>query len=707
MAKKDAAREIHLLRAEIARHDRLYYVEAAPEVDDATYDALFRRLVELETEHPDLVVPTSPTQRVGAPVPEGTGFARVTHEVPMLSIDSLFSEEAVRKFEESITRFLKLPSAEELVWAVEPKFDGVSASLVYEDGVLVRGATRGDGEVGEDITANLRTVRNIPLALDGTRRPIPALLEVRGEVLMHRDALARFNRARAAAGMPLLANPRNATAGALRRNDPAEVARYPLEFHTWAAARVEGARFATHKETFQALRDWGLPDNGLGEWVTGIDAALAYHKRIEERRFDLPFDVDGVVAKLDSLELRERLGRTTRSHRWQYAHKFAPVEATSTLLAIDVQVGGTGRLTPRAHLAPVEVLGVTVRHATLHNADVVAALGIAVGDRVFVHRAGDVIPQVTGVAVQAEGEEPADWMSRLPEKLFDAHGNVLPGVAYRWREVFRMPAHCPACGTPTMQEGKYWLCPNGLDCAPQLVRRVQNVCSRAAFEIDGLGPKLIDQLVSHGFVRTPADVFHLDPAKLLELERWGETSVTKLMAQIESRKQVPLDRFLVALGIPDVGAATARLLADHHTSVESLAAADEATLVAIDGIGPESAGRIVRWFQEPKNHELVARFRAGGVVVVPSPRKQSGGALLGRTFVLTGTLPGMSRAEAKRMIEDLGGRVASDVSAKTDFLVAGDAPGSKLKRANQLGVRVLDEEGLRGLASGASDGLVG
>ncbi len=386
------------LREQILHHDRLYYIEGRTEVSDAEYDALLRQLKELEAAHPELVTPDSPTQRVGAPLPEGQGFSRVRHEVPMLSIESLVTPEEVREFVAGIQRFLAQPAGEELAWHVEPKFDGVSASLVYEDGRFVRGATRGNGEIGEDITQNLRTVRNLPLALSAEKRALPRRIEVRGEVLIARARFAALNRERERTGQALLANARNATAGALRRNDPAEVARYPLEFHVWAVVRVEGAEeLATHTELFRALADWGLPDSGHGKLVLGTEACLAYHDEIEARRNEFPFEMDGIFAKLERLDLRARLGATSRATRWQYAHKFAAQEATSLLRAIEAQVGANGRLTPRAYVDPVEVLGVTVRHATLHNADHVASLGLMVGARVFLRRAGDVIPQITGV----------------------------------------------------------------------------------------------------------------------------------------------------------------------------------------------------------------------------------------------------------------------------------------------------------------------
>jgi DNA ligase (NAD+) len=686
------------LRAEIRRHDWLYHVESRPEISDAEYDKLFRELKELEERQPELVTPDSPTQRVGAPLAEGQGFDKVRHEVPMLSIDSLFGADEVREFEEKIRRFLKTPEGEAFAWAVEPKFDGVSISLLYEAGRFTRGVTRGDGEVGEDVTANLRTVRNLPLQLAGPKRSLPARLEVRGEVLMRREAFQRFNQRRSERGEPVLANPRNATSGAVRRNDPAEVARYPLEFQAWAVAQLEGASFRTHAESVQALRGWGIPCSDLGRVVRGLDEALAYHDELEARRFTIPYDVDGIVAKLDDLSLRERLGSTSRSTRWQYAHKFAAVEATSTLRAIEVMVGTFGRLTPRAHVDPVEVGGVTVRHTTLHNADHVAKLGLALGDRVFLERAGDVIPQVMGVAKLAEGKEPADWEASIPEELYveqeDEQGprKIRAGVQWRWRERFSVPERCPACATPTVASGKYWLCPNGLACLPQLVGRTRLLCGRGAFEIERLGEKLIQQLVEHGLIHTPADVFHLRAEQLIELERWGEKSVENLMRELAERRRVPFERYLAALAIPEVGPATARLLSKHFANRAELAAADEERLLHVEGIGPEMARSIGAWFAAGANRELLARLDAGGVeIVYPDREARADGPLAGKTLVFTGTLEKLSRAEAKRLAEDLGAHVASSVSKATDFVVVGADAGSKRKKAEELGLAILDE----------------
>jgi DNA ligase (NAD+) len=693
-SKKDAARAAEL-RAELLRHDRLYYVQSAPEITDAEYDALFGELRALEEAQPELSTPDSPTQRVGAPLQEGQGFEKVRHAVPMLSIESLFTAEEVHDFADKIPRFLGLDKDEDLAWSVEPKFDGVSAALIYVGGLLARAVTRGDGQVGEDVSANLRTVRSIPLRLDDATRPVPDLLEVRGEVLINREAFARFNAERAERGEPILANPRNATSGAIRRNDPAEVARYPLEFHTYDAPRASGAAFATQAEMFAALRGWGLPDSRYGRTVRGVAACIAYHDELEARRDEVPFEIDGVVCKLDRLELRERLGATARATRWQYAHKFAAREATSTLRAIEVMVGVNGRLTPRAHVDPIEVGGVTVRHTTLHNADHVEALGVSVGDRVFLKRAGDVIPQVTGVAKKAGKRAPRGWDEGLPASLRNADGGVRAGAAWRHGERFVMPSTCPACGTPVQADGKYWRCPNTYGCRPQVIGRAIHLAGRGGFEIDSIGAKMIEQLFDAGLMRDPADLFHLDPQALVGLERWGAKTVENLMTQLAERRRVPFARFLAALSVPGLGGATGRLLAQNFANLDELRAADEEALQHVDGIGPKDAQKICGWFAAVPNKALLAKLFAGGVQLVYPGAAQGGGAFEGKSVVFTGTLEHTTRAEAKKLVEDQGGRVASAVSQRTDYLVVGGKPGSKAKQAEELGVQVLLEPDFR------------
>ncbi len=691
-AKKDPKQRVAELREQLEHHNHLYYVEARPVVTDAEYDQLFRELQQLEQAHPALASPDSPTQRVGAPLPEGSSFPKVRHEVPMLSIDSLFDEDEVREFEERIRRFLKLDDGLELDYVVEPKFDGVSASLLYRDGLFVRGVTRGDGAVGEDITANLRTVRNIPLRLHRGKRAAPPLLEVRGEVLMERASFDRFNEERVAGGQTLLANPRNATAGALRRNDPSEVARYPLRFFSWAAPQLEGGAFESHWELLEALAGWGLPHSKYTERVRGLQACIDYRDRTAERRASIPFEIDGVVAKLDSLALRERLGATARATRWQFAYKFPAGEATTLLRAIEVQVGALGRLTPRAHVDPVEIGGVTVRHTTLHNADHVAALGLAIGDRVFLKRAGDVIPQIVGVAEAAKGRAPAGWKKNVPAALL-LDGVVRPGVVWEWRAPFAMPERCPACGTALVSEGKYWLCPNVHGCRPQLVGRTLYLAGRSGFEIDRIGERMVEQLYEAGLLETPADLFHLEPHRdaLVALDRWGEKTVDNLFGQIEERRHVPFARFLSALGIPEVGPATGRLLARHFGDLDELRRTPPEDLERIEGIGPEMARSLSEWFAAAPNRALVERLFAGGVELVHEASPSGAGPFAGKTVVFTGTLEHLARSEAKRTVEAHGGRVASSVSGKTDFLIVGGKPGSKAKKAEELGVKVLTE----------------
>ena len=694
MSASDPAARAAELAALLERYNRQYYVEGVSEVSDASYDGLFRELKELEEAHPELARPDSPTQRVGAALTEGQGFVKVSHAVPMLSIESLFEREEVEDFVEKIYRFLGLDEAEQLSWHVEPKFDGVSASLIYEEGLFVQAVTRGDGRVGEDVTQNLRTVRNIPLRLDAGVRPVPRLLEVRGEVLIARERFEAFNREREERGEATLANARNATAGAIRRNDPGEVARYPLELHVYDVPRAEGVTFATQHEQLEALNDWGLPDSGLGQRVEGTNAAIAYHDDLEARRDDLPFEVDGVVCKLDRLDLRERLGATSRVTRWQYAHKFEAVEAVSTLRAIEVQVGANGRLTPRAHVEPVPVMGVTVRHATLHNADHVANMGLRIGDRVFLKRAGDVIPQITGVSIAAEGQAPKEWADGIPESLRTDDG-VRAGAFTGWRDEFAMPAACPACGHEVRAEGKYYRCPNIHGCRPQLVGRTLLMAGRGGFDVESIGEKMVDQLYDAGLLETPADLFLLDRverAELVGLERWGEKSVDNLLREIDAARRVPLARFLSSLGIPDVGPSTGRLLAQHFGSLDGVCAADEEALVDVDGIGPEVARKLREWLAEERNQAVVRKLLVEGRVLPIPPQEVAAGAFAGKTVVFTGTLEGMTRAEAKQRVEDQGARVSSSISAKTGVLVVGGKPGSKAKKAQELGVEVLLEE---------------
>lgn len=705
----EQARRAEVLRAEIRRHDLVYYNEGRSEISDAEYDALFRELKALEEEHPELAAVDSPTRRVGAPLPEGGSFEKVRHAVPMLSIESLRSEDEARDFAAKVHRFLGLEEGDELVWHVEPKFDGVSAALIYVDGVLSQGLTRGDGAVGEDITANLATVRDVPLRLDVD--PAPPLVEVRGEVLIARERFERFNAWREANGYSILANARNATAGALRRNDPAEVQRYPLEFHAYAVVRADGVELSnSHAERLRMLAGWGFSEAVEDRTVTGIEGCLAYQAEMESRRDAIPFEMDGVVAKLDDVALRDRLGANSRATKWQYAHKFAPVEATTVLRAIEIQVGVNGRLTPRAHVDPVEVLGVTVRHATLHNEDYVLSLGAAPGDRVFVKRAGDVIPQITAVARKAEGDPPASWDDDVPDSLLQSAASeggagegrtagappLRAGVVARFGETFAMPARCPACGTEVVREGKYVRCPNVYGCGPQVVGRTVHMAGRSGFEIDSIGEKMIVQLFEAGHLESPADLFALrsiPDEELVEIDRWGQKTVDNLKAELDEKRHATLSKFLRSLSIPEVGGSTARLLAKNFASLEDVKAATVERLVEIDGIGEEVAGRIRSWFDGERNLELIEALLESGVEIVVEEDAAGGGtAFDGAVVVFTGTLERMSRFEAKAAVEAQGGRVASSVSKKTTFLVVGGKPGSKAKKAEEIGVTVLLEE---------------
>ncbi len=718
-AKTKPAARVAELREWIHTANAAYYGGKDSGISDAEYDRWLQELIALENEHPELLTADSPTQRVGAPLEEGSSFNKVEHAVPMLSIASLFDEEEVRDFEEKIERFLGVDESRQLTWSVEPKFDGVSASLIYEKGVFVRGITRGDGKVGEEITANLKTIRNLPLRLKEGKYPIPDLLEVRGEVLISTVRFERFNKSRVERGQALLANARNATAGALRRNDPAEVARYPLEFFSYSAPRIvfgsgdspadkdlfggalgesksvpAGTAIESQSQLFGALEEWGFPVSGYQEVAHGLDECLAYHDRLEEGRDDIPFEIDGVVCKLDGFAIRGRLGRTARSMRWQYAHKFAPRSEISTLLAIEIQVGPNGRLTPRAHLVPVGVGGVTVRHATLHNEEHVQNLGLHPGDRVFLERAGDVIPQVTGVAVLAKGKAPKGWAQGLPESLKDTQGGLRSGVVAGYAQGFAMPETCPACGTPVERSGKYVICPNSLGCVPQRMGRTILFAARAGIEIESIGEKGIEQLFTEGLISSPADLFFLKKEDLLELEGWGEKSAVNLIKELNASKDIPFGKFLSSLAISGLGGTVGDLLASNFASLDELKAADSETLQHIDGLGPVTTGHIIEWFEQPQNLAMLERMFEGGVKLVHRTQSQ-GGALDGLRVVFTGTLENITRAEAKKMVEDAGGKVSSSISAKTDLLIQGGKPGSKAKKAQDLGVEVLDEAQFR------------
>jgi DNA ligase (NAD+) len=655
--------EARRLRWEIEYHNHRYYVLDAPEISDAEFDARFRRLQEIEREHPELLSPDSPTQRIGA-APR-TDFASVAHALPMLSLSNAFDDEEVAGFDRRVREALGVPMVR---YGAEPKFDGLAISLRYERGVFVRGATRGDGFTGEDVTANLRTVRAIPLRLAGEQPP--PLLEVRGEVVMLKRDFAALNAQQQAAGERLFANPRNAAAGALRQLDSRITAGRRLTFFAYGVGEVDwgvGGVPRVHSAIMARLADWRLPVSAERAVVEGLVGLLGYYAQMGTRRNELPFEIDGVVYKVDDLAQQEALGFVSRAPRFALAHKYPAEEMPTQVLGIDVQVGRTGAITPVARLAPVFVGGVTVTNATLHNEDEVRRKDVEVGDTVLVRRAGDVIPEVLRV---------------LAEKR--------PS----WATPFVMPSHCPVCGSAVsrLPDEAVARCTGGLYCPAQRKQALLHFASRRAMDIEGMGDKLVEQLVDAGLVGSPADLYRLRLEDLAGLDRMAEKSGANILQAIAASRQTTLARFIYALGIRHVGEATAKDLARHFGGLEALMLADEARLLEVRDVGPVLAQSMVRFFGEAHNREVIAQLRAAGVCW-PEAAGEGGGAkpLAGYTFVLTGTLPSLGREEAKARIEAAGGKVSGSVSKKTHFVLAGSEAGSKLERAVELGVRVIDE----------------
>jgi DNA ligase (NAD+) len=670
----DAPQRAAELRALLHRHAHLYYVLDAPEVPDAEYDRLFRELQALEAAHPALRTPDSPTQRVGGAVlPE---LAPVRHAVPMLSIqtETDTTAEGARAFDARVRRELELAEdAPPVEYAAELKFDGLAINLRYEAGVLVQAATRGDGETGEDVTQNVRTIGQIPLRLHGDPAGWPPVLEVRGEVYMRRDAFERLNEQQRAKGLKTYVNPRNTAAGAVRQLDPAVTASRPLSFYAYGLGEVQGwAVPARHAALLDALAAFGLPVNGMRTVARGADALVEFHRRVEAERDALPFDIDGVVYKVDRLDLQRTLGFKTREPRWAVAHKFPAQEQMTALQGIEIQVGRTGKLTPVAKLAPVFVGGTTVSNATLHNVFELRRKGVRVGDTVIVRRAGDVIPEVVG---------------RVPTQRPSYVAN------------FRMPRRCPVCDSAVLRErgGMDHRCTGGLFCAAQRKQALLHFAGRRAMDIEGLGDKIVDQLVDGGVVRTLPELYTLGVAKLAALERMADRSAANLVAAIEKSKSTTLARFLFALGIRHVGESTAKDLARHFGSVDRLMDASVEQLLEVDDVGPVVAQSIRSFFEQPHNREVVERLLAAGVQWPSAAADDAPKPLAGRTLVLTGTLPTLSRDQAQALIEAAGGKVSGSVSKKTSYVVAGSEAGSKLDKARELGVTVLDEAGLRAL----------
>ncbi len=654
--------EISQLRADLDDANYRYYVLDEPTLTDADYDRKLQRLKQLEGEHPELISPDSPTQRVGAAPAEG--FPEVAHAIPMLSLDNAFSRDDIVAFAERVAERLECQS-EEIEFSCEPKLDGAAVSLVYEQGVLVSGATRGDGRTGEGITSNLRTLRSVPLKLMG--KNVPELVEVRGEVIMRHSGFEALNERAREEGSKVFANPRNAAAGSLRQLDPRITATRPLEFHAYQAARLEpDLGDATHSALMARLSTLGFRTSAELTTMYGPGAVADYCEQLGAKRDQLGYDIDGVVIKVNDLRHQRELGFVARAPRWAVAFKFPAQEEVTTLNDVEFQVGRTGAITPVARLAPVTVAGVTVSNATLHNADEITRLGVMIGDTVAIRRAGDVIPQVVRVD---EEKRPAD------------------------ARAITFPDHCPVCGSDIERlEGEAVArCSGGLYCAAQRKEALKHFASRKALDIDGLGEKLIEQLVDQEWVKTPADLFHLSVEQLKSLPRMGEKSATNLVNALEKAKQTTLARFIYALGIREVGEATAANVANHFGTLQALQDADQAALEAVNDVGPIVAKHIHTFFRQPHNLETLQALIEAGITWQESEVTQGPTPLEGQTWVLTGAMESMTRDEGKARLQALGAKVAGSVSKKTTCLVAGEAAGSKLTKAEQLGVEVIDE----------------
>ncbi len=665
-APAEILERVKTLRQEINYHNYRYYVLDDPEIADAEFDRLMRELESLEKDHPELITADSPTQRIGAePLKE---FAEVKHAVPMLSLANAFSNSEVDDFDRRGRERLAVSSLE---YSVEPKLDGLAISLLYRDGVLSRAATRGDGTTGEDVTLNVRTIDAIPLRLLGDNHPPE--LEVRGEVIITKAGFEALNEQQRKNNAKLFANPRNAAAGSLRQLDPRITATRPLSFYCYGVGKVAGDSLATrHSDIMQQLKVWGLPVNPESRVVTGVKGCLEYYQEMQDKRDSLPYDIDGIVYKVDHLEQQQKLGFVARAPRWALAHKFPAQEEMTTLLDIDVQVGRTGALTPVARLEPVHVGGVMVSNATLHNQDEIDRLDARIGDTVIVRRAGDVIPQVVGVVISRRQGRPRRY---------------------------HLPETCPVCGSPTvrLQGEAVTYCTGGLYCAAQRKQAIKHFASRRAMDIEGLGDKLVDQLVDEQLVNDIADLYQLDMEQLAGLERMAEKSAGNLIKALDKSRTTTLARYLYSLGIHDVGETTAQTLANHFGSLDAIIQADEATLMQVPDIGPVVAKSIVEFFKQTHNKDVISKLLK--IISWPEVKVKAGTELplQGKTFVLTGTLSSMTRDEAKAELQARGGKVTGSVSKKTDYVVVGENPGSKADKAESLGIEILDEAALRKL----------
>ena len=659
MTSEAIKKRVEKLREEIEYHNYRYYILDQPEISDAQYDRLMRELEKLEKDYPELRSPNSPTQRVGAsPLEE---FEIVRHTVPMLSLANAFDETEARGFDKRVKKFLGTP--EEVEYVAEPKFDGLAIELVYERGQFVVGSTRGDGVNGENITQNLRTIKTIPLQLIRKEIPVPDRLEVRGEAIMQLKKFKELNRKREEIGEPPFANPRNAAAGSVRQLDPKITAERPLETYLYGLGEVRGWTFKTQWEVLKTLPKWGLRTNPHVRKCKGIEEVLDYYREMNEKRETLPYEIDGTVIKVNRFDLQVRLGEIARSPRWALAFKFQPKQETTKILDIKVQVGRTGVLTPVAVMEPVKVGGVEVSRATLHNQDEIDKKDVRVGDTVVIQRAGDVIPEVV---------------------------EVIPSKRKGTEKKFKMPSKCPVCGAEVVKEEASHRC-IGLDCPAQLKGRIRHFTSKRAMDIEGLGVKLIDQLVDKSLVKDVADIYYIKKEQLIELERMADKSAQNIIDAIEKSKTKPLAKFLYALGIRHVGETTAEDLARHFPRLHDFFDLSEEDLMEVKGIGPEVTASVYQFFRDKKNRESIALLKKAGVKVI-EPKAKEKGKLAGKTFVFTGALKTLERDEARTFVESLGGMTASSVSKKVDFVVVGEDPGSKFDKAKELGIKTLTEE---------------
>jgi len=661
MDKEKAKKRLKTLREEIRKNDYLYYVLNKPVISDSKYDRLMDELKKIENQYPDLITPNSPTQRVGAaPLDE---FETVKHTKPMLSLDTALKEEDIKRFDERLKKELDIDLIE---YSVEPKLDGLSVELIYNNGHLIRGSTRGDGENGENVTENIKTIRAVPLVLRKKDLAVPEMLAVRGEVIMNISDFEEFNKQLILQNEQPLANPRNAAAGTLRRLDPNETAQRPLDINFYEIMDVKGLKIKTQWESLQNLKIWGLKINPLIELCKGPAEVISYHQKMMEKRENLEYEIDGVVIKVNNIESQETLGVKARSPRWAIAYKFPSRVEKTRVMDIMAQVGRTGALTPVALLKSVDISGVTVSRATLHNQDFIDEMDVRIGDMVRVGRAGDVIPEVTEVIKKERtGKE----------------------------KKYRLPNTCPVCSSKVVKDGAFFRCTGGLSCIAQLKRSIAHFASKGAMDIEHLGRKNVGLFVEHGLLKTVSDIYYLKKEALLKLPRFAEKSAENLINAIEKSKEKNLARFIYALGIPNVGEHIAKVLADSFKSLSNLMNASEEDLLEIFEIGPEIANSILSFFKEKRNQNEIEKMKKFGIkAVFISEQKEKSTLLSGKSFVFTGGLKELKRDEAKSIIEELGGKATSTVSANTDYVVVGESPGSKYEKAKKLGITILSEE---------------